>query len=99
MARTLPRVNPAPDPFARDLAAFGALVRNRRAQSELRIDDAADMLGVSKDVLSRLENGRPVSFDKVFQILNGLGLNLLVLTRQETDDALRALRPDSPEAF
>lgn len=56
------------------------------------------MLGVSKDVLSRLENGRPVGFDKVFQILNGLGLNLLVLTKQETDDAIRTLRPDSPEA-
>ena len=55
MARTLPRPIASPDPLAQDLAALGALVRNRRAQNQMRIDDAADMLGVSKDVLSRLE--------------------------------------------
>ncbi|MBN3813842.1 helix-turn-helix transcriptional regulator [Paraburkholderia sp. Ac-20347] len=75
------------------MAALGLLVRNRRAQSELRIDDAAQMLGVSKDVLSRLENGRSVSLDKVFLILNGLGLSLLVLPRSEASTALRKLTP------
>ncbi|WP_081083278.1 helix-turn-helix domain-containing protein [Burkholderia anthina] len=74
MARTLPRPVATPDPLALDLAALGALVRNRRAQIQMRIDDAADMLGVSKDVLSRLENGRAVGLDKLFKILDGLGL-------------------------
>ncbi|WP_321788656.1 helix-turn-helix transcriptional regulator [Paraburkholderia sp. J94] len=93
MPRTLPRPIKRPNPLAPDMAALGLLVRNRRAQSELRIDDAAQMLGVSKDVLSRLENGRSVSLDKVFLILNGLGLSLLVLPRSEATTALRKLMP------
>jgi len=48
----------------------------------------ADMLGISKDVLSRLENGRSVSLDKLFKVLNGLGLNMLVFTNQETSAVL-----------
>lgn len=91
MARTLPRPIDYPDPLARDMAALGALVRNQRAKSALRIDDAADVLGVSKDVLSRLENGRPVGLDKLFKILNGLGLNLLVVTKRDVHMAKMAL--------
>ncbi|HGL5383268.1 helix-turn-helix transcriptional regulator [Burkholderia orbicola] len=92
MARTLPRPIATPDPLALDLAALGALVRNRRAQIQMRIDDAADMLGVSKDVLSRLENGRAVGLDKLFKILDGLGLNLLVVPKREVPVARNALR-------
>ncbi len=71
---------------------MGALIRNRRAQSRMRIDDAADMLGVSKDVLSRLENGRAVSLDKLFKVLDGFGLNLLVVPKREVIVARKALR-------
>ncbi|AYQ41505.1 XRE family transcriptional regulator [Burkholderia aenigmatica] len=92
MARTLPRPIASPDPLAVDLAALGALVRNRRAQNQMRIDDAADMLGVSKDVLSRLENGRAVSLDKLFKVLDGLGLNLLVVPKRDVPVARKALR-------
>ncbi|RQR88747.1 MULTISPECIES: helix-turn-helix domain-containing protein [unclassified Burkholderia] len=92
MARTLPQPIAAPDPFAPDLAALGALVRNRRAQNQMRIDDAADMLGVSKDVLSRLENGRAVSLDKLFKVLDGFGLNLLVVPKRDVPVARNALR-------
>jgi transcriptional regulator with XRE-family HTH domain len=98
MARTLPRPVDAPDPLARDLAAVGALVRNRRAQSVLRIDDAADMVGVSKDVLSRLENGRAVSLDKLFKVLDGLGLNMLIVTKSEAEEAVHALRSPPEDA-
>ncbi|CAI8698432.1 helix-turn-helix domain-containing protein [Burkholderia pyrrocinia] len=91
MARTLPRPIATPDPLALDLVALGALIRNRRAQNQMRIDDAADMLGVSKDVLSRLENGRAVSLDKLFKVLDGLGLNLLVVPKREVPVARKAL--------
>ncbi|MBY4723718.1 MULTISPECIES: helix-turn-helix domain-containing protein [Burkholderia] len=91
MARTLPRPIASPDPLAQDLAALGALVRNRRAQNRMRIDDATDMLGVSKDVLSRLENGRAVGLDKLFKVLDGLGLNLLVVPKREVPVARKAL--------
>jgi transcriptional regulator with XRE-family HTH domain len=94
MTRTLPRPVDLPDPLAGDLAALGALVRNRRAQSQLRIDDAADAVGVSKDVLSRLENGRSVSLDKVFKVLDGLGMQMLIVTKSEAMAALRTLRTE-----
>ncbi|WP_269502975.1 helix-turn-helix domain-containing protein [Burkholderia sp. IMCC1007] len=92
MARTLPQPVATPDPLALDLAALGALVRNRRAQIQMRIDDAADMLGVSKDVLSRLENGRAVSLDKLFKVLDGFGLNLLVVPKRDVQAARNAVR-------
>ncbi|MBJ9963908.1 helix-turn-helix domain-containing protein [Burkholderia seminalis] len=91
MARTLPQPIAAPDPFAPDLAVLGALIRNRRAQIQMRIDDAADMLGVSKDVLSRLENGRAVGLDKLFKVLDGLGLNLFVVPKREAPVIRNAL--------
>ncbi|MPV58592.1 transcriptional regulator [Burkholderia sp. HI2761] len=92
MARTLPQPVATPDPLAPTLAALGALVRNRRAQNQMRIDDAADMLGVSKDVLSRLENGRAVSLDKLFKVLDGFGLNLLVVPKRDVQVARNAVR-------
>jgi transcriptional regulator with XRE-family HTH domain len=97
MPRTLPRPIENPSPIAGDMAALGRLVRNRRAQSAMRIDDAADMLGVSKDVLSKLENGRSVGLDKVFTILNGLGLNLFVFERKDTHAVLREFGPDASD--
>ncbi|WP_175921790.1 helix-turn-helix domain-containing protein [Burkholderia latens] len=92
MARTLPQPIATPDPLALNLAALGALVRNRRAQNQMRIDDAADMLGVSKDVLSRLENGRAVSLDKLFKVLDGFGLNLFVVPKRDVPVVRSALR-------
>ena len=102
MARVLPKPTEL-TPGAPDMAALGRLVRNRRAQSALRIDDAADQIGVSKDVLSRLENGRPIGLGKLFLILDGLGLTLLVLPRAEASEVLRTLdethqtEPGTPE--
>ncbi|MFP3564024.1 helix-turn-helix domain-containing protein [Paraburkholderia sp. SIMBA_030] len=93
MARTVTRPVPAPDPLARDMAELGLLVRNRRAQSELGIVDAADQLGVSKSALSRLENGKPVNLDMLFRVLEGLGLSMLVVTKNEALKAMRVLRP------
>ncbi|WP_213295259.1 helix-turn-helix domain-containing protein [Paraburkholderia sacchari] len=96
MARVLPKPIEL-TPGAPDLAALGRLVRNRRAQNALRIDDAADQIGVSKDVLSRLENGRPIGLDKLFLILDGLGLSLLVLPRVEASEMLHMLDPSGVE--
>lgn len=91
MARTLPHPDESLEPLASDLEALGALVRNQRARSRLRIDDAADLLGVSKDLLSKLENGGPVGTDKLLRVLNGLGLMMLVADKTETRTALSAL--------
>ena len=62
---------------------LGPVVRERRKSQSLRIDDAAGLLGVSVDLMSRLENGQgSVRLDKALAILDGLGLALLVLPKE-----------------
>ncbi len=62
---------------------LGPVVRERRKSQSLRIDDAAGLLGVSVDLMSRLENGQgSVRLDKALAVLDGLGLTLLVLPKE-----------------
>jgi transcriptional regulator with XRE-family HTH domain len=64
-------------------STLGPLVRQRRRSQHLRIDDAASLLGVSQDLMSRLENGQgTVRLDKALAILDGLGLALMVLPKE-----------------
>lgn len=61
---------------------LGPVVRERRKSQSLRIDDAAGLLGVSVDLMSRLENGQgSVRLDKALTVLHGLGLTLMVLPK------------------
>lgn len=63
--------------------ALGPIVRERRKSQSLRIDDAAGLLGVSVDLMSRLENGQgTVQLDKAMAVLDGLGLTLMVLPKE-----------------
>ena len=58
---------------------LGPVVRARRREQSLRIDDAASLSGVSVDLFSRLENGKgSVRLDKLLSVLDGLGLTLVV---------------------
>lgn len=58
---------------------LGRVVRSRRREQSLRIDDAASLSGVSVDLLSRLENSKgSVRLDKLLSVLDGLGLALVV---------------------
>lgn len=97
MARTLPSHIKDLSPVATDMASLGRIIRNRRAESAMRIDDAASMLGVSKDVLSRLENGRSVGLDKVFSVLIGMGLTLVLLDRKSADTVLKRIDTGTEE--
>ena len=64
-------------------SVLGAIVRERRKSQSLRIDDAAGLLGVSVDLMSRLENGQgTVQLDKAMAVLDGLGLTLIVLPKE-----------------
>lgn len=81
MARKLPPVDADLSPLVTDLRDLGHQVRNARAQAQLRIDDAASLSGVSSDFLSRLENGKPVTTDRLLLALEALGLQLLVLPK------------------
>ena len=62
-----------------DPSELGRLVRQRRHEQSLRIDDAASLSGVSVDLLSRLENGKgSVRLDKLLTVLDGLGLTMVI---------------------
>lgn len=64
-------------------SGLGPVVRERRKSQSLRIDDAAGLLGVSVDLMSRLENGQgSVRLDKALAVLDGLGLTLMVLPKE-----------------
>ncbi len=91
MARKLPHFDQTLSPRIRNIEELGTLIRNRRAESSTRIDDTAAMVGVSKDVLSRLENGRPIGTDKLFTILEGMGLDVLIVDRHTAQRVLREL--------
>ena len=59
---------------------LGREVRSRRKAQKMRIDDAAALCGVSVGLLSRLENGHSgVSSERLLKVLQGLGLELLVV--------------------
>ena len=66
-----------------DAGSLGPLVRQRRRSQQLRIDDTAALVGVSVDLMSRLENGQgSVRLDKALAVLDGLGLALLVVPKE-----------------
>ncbi len=91
MARKLPRFTSNSEPLVRTLTDLGRLVRNQRAASSLRIDDAAALCGVSSDLFSRLENGKPVTLDKLLKVLDGLGLRMLVVPGAQIPEVQSAL--------
>ncbi len=77
---TTPSARPKLLLAAPDLAP---VVHERRKLQSLRIDDAAGLLGVSVDLMSRLENGQgTVRLDKALAVLDGLGLTLMVLPKE-----------------
>lgn len=58
---------------------IGRHIRAHRQDQALRIDTAAELIGVSVDLLSRLENGAGgVRTDKLLEVLDGLGLALVI---------------------
>lgn len=62
-----------------DLRALGSIIRQRRKEAQLSIDDAAELLGVGRRLLIELEHGnRRASVDTVLRTLSALGLELQV---------------------
>ena len=75
--------HPFPVAVLNSADTLGPVVRARRKSQSLRIDDAAALLGVSVDLMSRLENGQgSVRLDKVMAVLDGLGMALMVLPKE-----------------
>lgn len=79
MARSI-QIKPTPsDPDVTNREDLAAFVRARRTQSNLRIDDAAALCGVSVETLSKIETAKAgVTVDSLFKVLSGLGIQLQV---------------------
>lgn len=91
MARSLNNPGASVGPKVFSLSELGALVRNRRLELRLRIDDAAHACGVAPNVFSRLENGSPIGADRLLLVLAGLGLTLLVTTKERAHSIVSAI--------
>jgi transcriptional regulator with XRE-family HTH domain len=60
-------------------AAIGKVVRASRKAQKIRQDDAAGSVGVSENFLGKIERGsESVQWGKLFQVLEGLGIRVLV---------------------
>lgn len=90
------RVTPTafPDaPLVTHPETLGAAARAARTQSGLTLADAALSLGVAKQTLQNLEQGKPsVSLGLALHILSGLGVSLLVVPAQRRAQASQAVK-------
>lgn len=60
-------------------AAIGRIVRASRKAQKIRQDDAAGSIGVSENFLGKVERGsESVQWGKLFQVLEGLGVRVMV---------------------
>jgi transcriptional regulator with XRE-family HTH domain len=60
-------------------AALGKVVRASRKAQKIRQDDAAGSIGVSENFLGKIERGgETVQWGKLFQVLDGLGIRVIV---------------------
>lgn len=70
---------------------LGSLVRLARKAQNIRQDDAAGSIGVSENFLGKVERGsESVQWGKLFQVLDGLGLRLIV----DLPDEVHALQDE-----
>jgi len=78
----------------KNAADLGPLVRQARKAQALRQDDAAGSLGVSENFLGKVERGgESVQWGKLFQVLEGLGVRLIVDLPPEVDLLSDARKP------
>ena len=60
-------------------AAIGKVVRASRKAQKIRQDDAAGSIGVCENFLGKVERGGvSVQWGKLFQVLEGLGIRVIV---------------------
>lgn len=58
---------------------LGKIIKARRTQSDLRLEDAAALCGVAKDTFMKIEHGQSTcQLSSFLQICSGLGLSLFV---------------------
>lgn len=74
-------------------ASLGKVVRASRKAQKIRQDDAAGSIGVSENFLGKVERGsESVQWGKLFQVLEGLGIRVMV----DVPDHMAEALPDAP---
>ncbi len=72
-------------------AALGKVVRASRKAQKLRQDDAAGSIGVSENFLGKVERGgEAVQWGKLFQVLEGLGVRVVLVVPEAVADYMKA---------
>lgn len=67
---------------------IGEIIKARRTQSDLRLEDAAALCGVAKDTLMKIEHGQSTcQLGSVLHICSGLGINIYVEPWDNTSDS------------
>jgi transcriptional regulator with XRE-family HTH domain len=86
---------PTEDPdraLVREARELGTLCRSARKRRGLTLGDMYDSTGLSTRFLSEFERGKPhVSLSRVLLALNSLGLDVLVLPREDAERVAREL--------
>lgn len=73
--------------------AIGKIVRASRKAQGIRQDDAAGSIGVSENFLGKVERGsESVQWGKLFQVLEGLGIRVMVDVPEDVAAHLDAVR-------
>lgn len=69
--------------------AIGAVVRASRKAQSIRQDDAAGSIGVSESFMGKVESGgESVQWGKLFQVLEGLGVRVILDVPDEAAEQL-----------
>lgn len=77
-------------------STIGAVVRAARKAQGIRQDDAAGSIGVSENFLGKIERGSDtVQWGKLFQVLEGLGIRVIVDVPDEVASRLTPLPAES----
>ena len=74
-------------------STIGKVVRASRKAQKIRQDDAAGSVGVSEHFLGKVERGsESVQWGKLFQVLEGLGIRVMVDVPEDVAAHLEAVR-------
>lgn len=89
------RVKPKPFPtqtLVRSPTDLGAAIRASRTSAGLKLEDAAETLGITAKTLAAIETGKPgVRLDNLLHAALGLGVDLYIAPRSRRDRVMRRL--------
>ena len=96
MKRVKPKPFPA-HPLIQSAADLGTAIRAARTHAGLKLEDAAETLGITPKTLAAIETGKPgVRVANLLHAARGLGVDLYFAPRGRRDAVMRRLAPLTP---